>query len=203
VDDPAPRRAVNRIPRLTSQAVVTYGQVPSCPRLLAQKIAGLRALKNETFSHCTSSCTKVFTLWPRTWLKENAMLEPKPRKQRPQNNQSGREPTFSAFSRPKSSWGRSRPLQQDATIALSRPKLEVVRTYPTGVPNHSSPCSQFLLGCLTSDRREHAGFCGASRKAGPRLACECKPGLRQIASDMFIELLSATFAPSGVFRSST
>ena len=34
----------------------------------------------------------------------------------------GSDPTFSAFSRPKSAWGRSRPIQHDATIALSRPQ---------------------------------------------------------------------------------
>ena len=49
---------------------------------LYQGNARLRAVKNKTFSRCTSSCTKVFTLWVRTPLKEHAMPEMKPQKQR-------------------------------------------------------------------------------------------------------------------------
>jgi hypothetical protein len=53
------------------------------------------------------------------------MLRAKLKKQRPRNYQNGREdPTFSALSRPKSAWGRSRPAQQDATVALSRPQAK-------------------------------------------------------------------------------
>jgi hypothetical protein len=50
--------------------------------LFAQDTARLRAVKNVAFSRCTSSCTKVFTLWLDTPLKENAMPEAKPKKQR-------------------------------------------------------------------------------------------------------------------------
>jgi len=84
-------------------------------------------VKNVTLSLFTSSFTQVFTLWVRTSLKENAMQDTKPKKQRLENYQNGREggPTFSAFSRPKSSRGRSRPLQQDAPVVLSCPQAIV------------------------------------------------------------------------------
>src|SRR5271168_1640502 len=47
----------------------------------------------------------------------------------------GSDPTFSAFSRPKSSWGRSRPFQQDATVALSRLQTDE----PTNSKTHIAP----------------------------------------------------------------
>jgi hypothetical protein len=50
-------------------------------------------VKNVTFSHCKLSCTKVFTPWPRTPLKKNAMPGAESKKQRPQNYQNGREAT--------------------------------------------------------------------------------------------------------------
>jgi hypothetical protein len=40
----------------------------------------------------------------------------------------GGDPTFSAFSRPKSSWGRSRALQEGATVALSRSQAIVLKS---------------------------------------------------------------------------
>jgi hypothetical protein len=59
-------------------------------------------VKNVTFSACTSSCTKVFTLRPRTPLKQSTMPAAKPRKQRPENHQNGRErPHFFGFQPPK------------------------------------------------------------------------------------------------------
>jgi len=85
-------------------------------------------VKNAIFSFFISFFTKVLTLWSRTFLKEKAMHEPKQQKQSNSNYKNGREggdPTFSAFSRPKSSWGRARPRQQDATVELSRPQAKV------------------------------------------------------------------------------
>jgi hypothetical protein len=59
-------------------------------------------VKNVRFSRCTSSCTKVFTLWPDTPLNENAMQESEPQKRRPANYQNGRErPHFFGFQPPK------------------------------------------------------------------------------------------------------
>jgi hypothetical protein len=48
------------------------------PRDFPRDTAGLRAVKTVTFSLCTSSCTKVFTLSACTPLKKNVMLGAKP-----------------------------------------------------------------------------------------------------------------------------
>ncbi len=58
-------------------------------------------MKNVTFSLFTSFFTHVFTLWPCSGLKENAMPEPKLEKQRPENYQNGREPHFFGFQPPQ------------------------------------------------------------------------------------------------------
>jgi len=85
-----------------------------------------RAVKNVTFLLCTSSCTKVFTLSAPTPLKEGAMLNRNPKSSvRKTTKTGGSDPTFPAFSRPKSPWGRSRPLPHDVTVALSRPQAKV------------------------------------------------------------------------------
>ncbi len=47
-------------------------------------------MKNVRFSLCTSACTKVFTLWSRSSLKENAIPEPKAQKQRNSNHKNGK-----------------------------------------------------------------------------------------------------------------
>ena len=80
-------------------------------------------MKKVNLTPCKSSCTKVFTLWPRMFLEHKALREAKPRSGSGKTAKTGgSDPTFSAFSRPKSAWGRSRPIQHDATIALSRPQ---------------------------------------------------------------------------------
>ena len=67
-------------------------------------------MKKVNLTLCKSSCTKVFTLWPRIALKHKAMAEPKRKSNgRKTTKTGGSDPTFSAFSRPKRSWGRSRP----------------------------------------------------------------------------------------------
>jgi hypothetical protein len=58
----------------------------------------------------TSFFTQVFTLWPRIFLTHGAMRETKPKSSIGKTTKTGgSDPTFSAFSRPKSAWGRSRP----------------------------------------------------------------------------------------------
>ena len=53
------------------------------------------------------------------------MLGAKPKKQRPENYQNGRErPHFFGFQPPKKIVGSLPPAQQDATVALSRPQME-------------------------------------------------------------------------------
>ena len=57
-----------------------------------------------------SSCTRVFTLWPGIPMKDKAMAEGKLKSSGGKTTKTGgSDPTFSAFSRPKSAWGRSRP----------------------------------------------------------------------------------------------
>jgi hypothetical protein len=59
---------------------------------------------------CKSSCTKVFTSWPSMPVKKKAIAEAKPKSSGGKTTKTGgSDPTFSAFSRPKSAWGRSRP----------------------------------------------------------------------------------------------
>jgi hypothetical protein len=70
------------------------------PGLLAQRTAGLRAAKNVTFSLFKSFFTQVFTLWPRTPLKKNAMFGATPKKRRPRNYQNG-QGHFFGFQPPK------------------------------------------------------------------------------------------------------
>jgi hypothetical protein len=114
------------------------GPSKTVPGPFSQDAAGPRVVKDVRISLFSLVFTQVFTLWPRTPLKENTMPESKPRKQRPENNQNGREdPTFSAFSRPKSSWGRSRPLQQDATVAMSRPQAKAPNSTKTRIAKGS------------------------------------------------------------------
>jgi hypothetical protein len=58
----------------------------------------------------TSFFTPVFTVWPRMLLKHNAMCQTKTKSSSGKSTKTGGSaPTFSAFSRPKSAWGRSRP----------------------------------------------------------------------------------------------
>jgi hypothetical protein len=67
-------------------------------------------VKKVNLTLCNSSCTKVFTLWPRMHLQDKAMPEAKLKSSgRKTTKTGGSDPTFSAFRRPKSSWGRSRP----------------------------------------------------------------------------------------------
>lgn len=77
--DPAPERVVPWIVGVTSQAVVANRSAQSSPGTVRRRY---RAVTNVTFLRCTSSYTKVFTLWPRAPLKEDAMREPKPKEQR-------------------------------------------------------------------------------------------------------------------------
>jgi hypothetical protein len=78
------------------------GRAKSVTELFAQHRLELRTVKNVTFSLFTSFFTQVFTLWLRTPLKENAMPESNPQKQRPENYQNGRErPHFFGFQPPK------------------------------------------------------------------------------------------------------
>jgi hypothetical protein len=56
------------------------GPSRTVPELFTQDAAGVRAVKNVTFSLCKSSCTEVFTLWPCTPLKEDVLLGAKPQK---------------------------------------------------------------------------------------------------------------------------
>jgi hypothetical protein len=59
-------------------------------------------VKNVRISRFNLVFTQVFTLWPRTPLKENAMAESKPQKRRLENYQNGRErPHFFGFQPPK------------------------------------------------------------------------------------------------------
>jgi hypothetical protein len=46
----------------------------------------------------------------------------------------GSDPTLLAFSRPNSLWGRSRPLQHDATVALSGPQARVPNCSNASIP---------------------------------------------------------------------
>jgi hypothetical protein len=67
-------------------------------------------VKKVNLTLCNSSCTKVFTLWPRMHLQDKAMPEAKLKSSgRKTTKTGGSDPTFSAFRRPKSAWGRSRP----------------------------------------------------------------------------------------------
>ena len=53
---------------------------------------------------CKSSCTKVFTMWPGMPMKDKAIAEAKPKSSGGKTTKTGgSDPTFSAFSRPKSS----------------------------------------------------------------------------------------------------
>src|ERR1700732_3676801 len=72
-------------------ATPPIGPSKAVPGLFAQDTAGLPAEKNVTFSPCTSSRTQVFTLWPRTPLKTNAMPETKPKSSGREHYQNGRE----------------------------------------------------------------------------------------------------------------
>jgi hypothetical protein len=86
-------------------------------------------VKNVNLTLCNRSCTKVFTLWPRMHLQDQAMPAAKLKSSgRKTTKTGGSDPTFSAFSRPKSSWGRSRPHRDDATVALSRPQATVTNS---------------------------------------------------------------------------
>jgi hypothetical protein len=67
------------------------GPLKAVPELFVQDAVGLLAVKNVTFSLFTSSFTRVFTLWPRTPLKEIAMPGTKPQEQQPENYPNGRE----------------------------------------------------------------------------------------------------------------
>ena len=67
-------------------------------------------MKNVNMTLFTSFFTRIFTLWLRLLLEHKAMPETKPKSSRGKTTKTGgSDPTFSAFSRPKSSWGRSRP----------------------------------------------------------------------------------------------
>ena len=67
-------------------------------------------MKKVNTTLCKSSCTKVFTLWPRMLQSADKMFETKRKSSGGKTTKTGgSDPTFSAFSRPKSSWGRSRP----------------------------------------------------------------------------------------------
>ena len=69
------------------------GSSEAVPGLFDQDTAGPRAVKNVRISLFNLVFTQVFTLWPRTPLKENAMAESKPQKQRLENYQNGPEGT--------------------------------------------------------------------------------------------------------------
>jgi len=79
-------------------------------------------VKKVNLTPCKSSCTKVFTLWPRMFLEHKALREAKPRSGSGKTAKTGgSDPTFSAFSRPKSAWGRSRPGAPCPVPAVSSP----------------------------------------------------------------------------------
>jgi hypothetical protein len=67
-------------------------------------------VKKVDLTPCKSSCTKVFTVWPGMRLGPKAAAEAKPESEgRKTTKTGGSDPAFWAFSRPKGSWGRSRP----------------------------------------------------------------------------------------------
>ena len=67
-------------------------------------------MKKVNLTPCKSACTKVFTLWPRIFFEHKALRKAEPKSGGGKITKTGgSDPTFSAFSRPKSSWGRSRP----------------------------------------------------------------------------------------------
>ena len=67
-------------------------------------------MKNVNTTLCKSCCTKVFTLWLRMSRAAEEIFESKCNSSGEKTTKTGgSDPTFSAFSRPKSSWGRSRP----------------------------------------------------------------------------------------------
>ena len=66
-------------------------------------------MKNVNMTLCKSPCTKVFTLWPGMSWKQTEMSDTKLKSSGGKATKSGgSDPTFSAFGRPKSFWGRSR-----------------------------------------------------------------------------------------------
>jgi hypothetical protein len=96
--------------------------------LFAEDSAGPRAVKNVTFSFFTSVFTQVFTLWTHTPRKVNLMPEAKPKKQRPENYQNGRErPHFFGFQPPKKFVGSLPPSStrhDSCTVASTRESAE-------------------------------------------------------------------------------
>jgi hypothetical protein len=67
-------------------------------------------VKKVNMTLFTSFFTQVFTPWPRMPVEGKAMPETKPKSSSGKTTKTGgSDPTFSAFSRPKSAWGRSRP----------------------------------------------------------------------------------------------
>ena len=79
-------------------------------------------MKKVSLTHCKSSCTEVFTPSPRMFLQHKTLREAKPKSGGGKITKTGgSDPTFSAFSRPKSSWGRSRPEAPCPVPAVSSP----------------------------------------------------------------------------------
>jgi hypothetical protein len=67
-------------------------------------------VKTVILTLCNSSCTKVFTLWQRISRKEMEMLEPEFKSSDGKTTKTGgSDPTFLAFSRPKSFSGSLPP----------------------------------------------------------------------------------------------
>jgi hypothetical protein len=70
-------------------------------------------VKNALLTHCKPACTEVFTSWPRILRQKSEIPKARPKSSVGKTTKTGgSDPTFRAFSRPKSLWGRSRPAAQ-------------------------------------------------------------------------------------------
>jgi hypothetical protein len=119
---------------LTPNAQGVSGAVPLPAFSLLQKEAQLSResghpgcfVKNVRNSFCTLVCTSFFTLARSIWLIEKQVeISDSERAGKKITKTGGSDPTFSAFSRPKSSWGRSRPFCFNPGCVNSRMVLQV------------------------------------------------------------------------------
>lgn len=82
----------------------------ACPPQNEQRQNGTSPVKHVRNSFCNLACTKVFTLSPLNLLRKRNIGRRNFESSGGQTTKTGgSDPTFSAFSRPKGSWGRSHP----------------------------------------------------------------------------------------------
>ena|ERR1700737_1448889 len=117
-------------------------------------------VKNVRNSFCTPVFSKSFTLVRCNCLKETPMENLASKRPGGKNTKTGgSDPTFSAFSRPKSSWGRSRPFFAPGKKAQQPEALRVAPVFGDASAKHYDLTEFRTKACMTGPQKGEPKKC--------------------------------------------